>query len=204
MGSYTFETDPLTYVSLCRNQEAILALLTSKCVAGVTAAKPPRNKLVVKMNPENGNRLLYAGTVQLGDIDEWLESGWTKYESDRQLEAEEDETEKCKNQAKPTAKESDEESSEDSSEGESKSEDSDNHSDGNDSVGTSSSEEVEVVKKPATSQKGKREKQQEAKPIPIKLGVRTWEVDEDTDGENAYGSDNEIPLNQTLLKDIVP
>ena len=118
------------------------------------------------------------------DIDEWLESGWTKYESDRQLEAEEDETEKCKNQAnEPTAKESDEESSEDSSEGESKSEDSDYHNDGNGSVGTTSSEEVEVVEKSAASQKGKQGKQGEAKPIPIKLGVRTWEVDEDTDGE---------------------
>eukprot|EP00956_Cyclotella_meneghiniana_P027316 scaffold60968_cov23-Cyclotella_meneghiniana.AAC.1 len=71
-GSYTFETDPLTYVSLCRNQEAILVLLTAKCVERVTAAKPSRAKLVVKMNPEDGNRLLYAGMTQLGDIDEWL------------------------------------------------------------------------------------------------------------------------------------
>ena len=135
------------------------------------------------MNPEDGNRLLYAGTVQLGDIDEWLESGWTKYESDRQLEAEEDETEKCKNHAQQqTEKESDEESSENSSEGGSKSEDSDDHNDGNNSEGTSSSDEVEVVEKPTASPKGKQGKQQDAKPIPIKLGVRTWDVDEDTDG----------------------
>ena len=156
------------------------------------------------MSPEDGNRILYAGEEQLGDIDEWLERGWREYESNRQDDKEEDESEKCKNHNnKSTAKESDEDSS-NNSERDDSSEGSENNLDEDDSDGTSSSDEVEVVEKPSTSLKGKQGKQKPAKPVPIKLGVRTWEVDDDTEGENAYGSDNEIPLNQTLLKDIVP
>eukprot|EP00956_Cyclotella_meneghiniana_P027331 scaffold61018_cov52-Cyclotella_meneghiniana.AAC.12 len=198
-GSYTFETDPLTYVSLCRNQEAIIALLTAH--SGVAAAKPSGTKMVVKMSPEDGNSILYARGKQLGNIEEWLERGWRELESNRQEDIKEEESEKCKNQSnQSTAKESDDDSS-DNSAGDSRSNESGNHQDEEDSDGTSSIDEVEVVEEPSTSQKGKQGKPKVAKPIPIKLGVRTWDVDDDTDGENAYGSDNEIPLNQTLLKD---
>ena len=39
--------------------------------------------------------------------------------------------------------------------------------------------------------------------LAIKLGIRPQTVDDDSEGE-AYGSDNEIPLNEMMLKDVVP